>query len=248
MGKLTANEIKSHLAKGSGKYQDGDGLFLRVTGVGVGQWKPRIQHEGKRRDIGLGSAKLVSLAAARAKAAEARKAIREDGRDLIAEKREAKAATITFREAALALHEAHKHQWANTKHSNQWLATLKTYAFPSLGSKAVGAIAAGDIISAIAEVWTAKPETGRRVRQRICAVLDYSHARGWRTSEAPARALSAGKGLPKQAGGKHHPAMPYAEVPAFLTRLRVTGGVWGRLALEFLIFTAARSQEVRLVT
>lgn len=248
MGKLTANEIKSHLAKGLGKYQDGDGLFLRVTGVGVGQWKLRIQHDGKRRDIGLGSSKLVSLAAARAKAADARKAIREDGRDLIAEKREAKAATITFREAALALHEAHKHQWANAKHSSQWLATLKTYAFPSLGAKPVGVIAARDIIAAIAEVWTAKPETGRRVRQRICAVLDYAHARGWRTSEAPARSLTAGKGLPKQAGGKHHPAMPYAEVPAFLTRLRVTGGVWGRLALEFLIFTAARSQEVRLAT
>lgn len=244
MGKLTANEIKACLTKGSGKYQDGDGLFLRVTGVGVGQWKLRIQHDSKRRDIGLGSSKLVSLAAARAKAAEARKAIREDGRDLIAEKREAKAAAITFREAALALHEAHKHQWANAKHSAQWLATLNTYAFPSLAAKPVGAVTAGDIIAAIADVWTAKPETGRRVRQRICAVLDYAHARGWRASEAPARALSAGKGLPKQTGGKHYPAMPYAELPAFLTRLRATGGVWGRLALEFLIFTAARSQEV----
>lgn len=248
MGKLTANDVKSCLAKGTGLYQDGDGLFLRVTGVGVGQWKLRIQHDGKRRDIGLGSSKLVSLAAARAKAAEARKAIREDGRDLIAERREAKAATTTFREAALALHEAHKHQWANAKHSAQWLATLKTYAFPSLGSKPVGAIAAGDIIAAISGVWTTKPETGRRVRQRICAVLDYAHARGWRATEAPARALSAGKGLPKQPGGKHHSAMAYAEVSTFLTRLRASGGVWGRLALEFVIFTAARSQEVRLAT
>lgn len=248
MGKLTANEVKSCLAKGSGTYQDGDGLFLRVTGVGVGQWKLRVQFQGKRRDIGLGSAKLVTLAAARAKAAEARKAIREDKRDLIAEKREAKAAAVTFREAALALHEAHKHQWASEKHGGQWLATLQAYAFPALGSKAVGTITAGDIIAAIAGVWTAKPETGRRVCQRICAVLDYAHARGWRATEAPARALAAGKGLPKQAGGAHHPAMPYAEVPTFLTRLRASGGVWGRLALGFAILTAARSQEVRLAT
>src|SRR6187402_3292406 len=75
MGKLTVNEIKSCLAKGSGTYQDGDGLILRVTAVGVGRWKLRVQHEGKRRDIGLGSTNLVTLAAARAKAAEARKAV-----------------------------------------------------------------------------------------------------------------------------------------------------------------------------
>lgn len=246
MGKLTANEVKAALGK-PGTYQDGDGLFLKVDKRGGAAWRLRIQHEGKRRDIGLGSAKLVTLAAARAKAAEARKAIREDKRDLIAEKREARAA-VTFREAALALHEAHKHQWASAKHGGQWLATLQTYAFPALGAKEVGAITAGHIISAIAGVWTAKPETGRRVRQRICTVLDYAHARGWRATEAPARALAAGKGLPKQAGGAHHPAMPYAEVPAFLTRLRASGGVWGRMALEFVILTAARSQEVRLAT
>jgi integrase len=248
MGNLTANEIKSFLAKGSGTYHDGDGLLLRVTGVGVGQWKLRIQHEGKRRDIGLGSAKLVSLASARAKAADARKAIREDGRDLLAEKREAKAAAVTFREAALALHEARRHQWANGKHGGQWLATLETYAFPLLGTKPVGNVSAGDIIAAIAGVWTAKPETGRRVRQRICAVLDYAHARGWRSTEAPARSLAAGKGLPKQPHGRNHTAMPYDELPMFLTRLRASGGVWGRLALEFTILTAARSQEVRLAT
>lgn len=248
MGKLTANEVKAGLAKGAGTYQDGEGLMLRVTGVGTGQWKLRVQHQGKRRDIGLGSARLVTLAAARAKAAEARKAIREDGRDLITEKRQARAAAVTFREAALALFEAHKHQWTSEKHGDQWIATLETYAFPQLGSKPVGTIGAGDIITAIAKVWAAKPETGRRVRQRICAVLDYADARGWRETDAPARALAAGKGLPKQAGGKHHPALAYTEVPSFLIRLRASGGVWGRLALEFVVLTAARSQEVRLAT
>ena len=245
MGKLTANEVKAALGK-PGTYSDGDGLFLKVSGTKAASWLLRVQHEGKRRDIGLGSAKLVTLAAARAKAAEARKATREDGRDLVAEKRKAKADNITFRESALIYHETHKHQWANAKHGDQWLNTMETYAFPALGSKPVGSITAGEIIAAISEVWTAKPETGRRVRQRICAVLDYAHARGWRSTEAPARSLTAGKGLPKQSGGKHHPAMPYADVPAFLTRLRASGGVWGRLALEFLILTAARSQEVRL--
>ena len=247
MGKLTANEVKAALGR-PGTYQDGDGLILKVDRRGGAAWRLRIQHQGKRSDIGLGSAKLVSLASARAKAAEARKAIREDGRDLLAEKRKSKAAAVTFREAALALHKAREHQWASSKHGGQWLATLETYAFPTLGKKPVGDVTAGDIIAAIAEVWTAKPETGRRVRQRICAVLDYAHARGWRATEAPARSLAAGKGLPRQPHGRNHASMPYDELPMFLTRLRASGGVWGRLALEFTILTAARSQEVRLAT
>jgi integrase len=247
LGKLTANEVKAALGK-PGTYGDGNGLFLKVGKSGSASWLLRVQHEGKRRDIGLGSAKLVTLAAARAKAAEARKATREDGRDLIAEKRKAKAETVTFKEAATTYIQTRKGQWTNAKHGDQWTSTLETYAFPALGSKQVGTISPDDIIKAISEVWSAKPETGRRVRQRICAVLDYAHARGWRTTEAPARSLAAGKGLPKQSGGRHHSAMPYVEVPAFLTRLKASGGVWGRLALEFVILTAARSQEVRLAT
>ncbi|WP_373492487.1 tyrosine-type recombinase/integrase [Parasphingorhabdus sp.] len=247
MGKLTANEVKAVLTK-PGTYSDGDGLFLKVAKSGGASWLVRVQHQGKRRDIGLGSVKLVSLASARAKAAESRKAIREDGRDLIAEKRKAKAASVSFREAALTFYDAHKAQWANAKHGDQWLSTMETYAFPNLGRMSVGTVTAADIIATISEVWTSKPETGRRVRQRICAVLDFAHARGWRTTEAPARSLMAGKSLPKQAAGKHHLSMPYADISAFLIRLRVSGGVWGRMALEFVIFTAARSQEVRLAT
>ncbi|WP_449474073.1 tyrosine-type recombinase/integrase [Sphingobium chungangianum] len=245
MGKLTANEVKAALAK-PGTYGDGDGLFLKVSRTGGASWLLRVQHDGKRRDIGLGSAKLVTLAAARAKAAEARKATREDGRDLVAEKRKAKAENVTFREAALTYHETHKNQWANAKHGEQWINTMEAYAFPSLGSKPVGSITAGEIITAISKVWTTKPETGRRVRQRICSVLNFAHARGWRSTEAPSAALAAGNGLPKQNAGRHHAAMAHADVPAFLTRLRVSGGTWGRLALEFVILTAARSQEVRL--
>lgn len=247
MGKLTANEVKALLAK-PGTYGDGEGLFLKVSRTGGASWLLRVQHQGKRRDIGLGSAKLVTLAAARAKAAEARKATREDGRDLVAEKRKAKAQSVTFQEAALTYHETHKNQWSNAKSDDQWINSITAYAFPSLGSKPVGSITAGEIISAISKVWTEKPETGRRVKQRIRAVLNFAHARGWRSTEAPSDALAAGNGLPKQKGGKHHPAMPYADVPAFITRLRTAGGTWSRLALEFVILTAARSQEVRWAT
>lgn len=126
MGKLTANEVKATLTK-PGTYGDGDGLFLKVSRTGGASWLLRVQHEGKRRDIGLGSAKLVTLAAARAKAAEAHKATREDGRDLVAEKQKAKTENVTFREAAPAYHETHKDQWANAKHGDQWINTMKAY-------------------------------------------------------------------------------------------------------------------------
>lgn len=247
MGKLTANEVRAVLVT-PGTYQDGDGLILRVDKRGGAAWRLRVQHRGKRRDIGLGSAKIVTLAQARAKAAEARAAIRLDGRDIIAERRGAKAAAVTFRQAAVALYESRKSQWANAKHADQWLTTLEKYAFPSLGAKPVSEVMANHIIATLSGLWMAKPETGRRLRQRICSVLDYAHARGWRATEAPARSLAAGKGLPKQPTGKHHLALPYADVPEFLTRLRASGGVWGRHALEFAILTAARSQEVRLAT
>src|SRR5262245_33608763 len=134
MGKLTANEVKAALGT-PGTYQDGDGLILKVDKRGGAAWRVRVQHKGKRRDIGLGSAKIGSLAQARGKAAEARAAIRMEGRDIVAERREAKAAAVTFREAALTMHESHQHQWANEKHGDQWLSTLEKYAFPALGAK-----------------------------------------------------------------------------------------------------------------
>lgn len=247
MGKLTANEVKAAVGR-PGVYQDGDGLFLKVDSRGGASWKVRVQHEGKRRDYSLGSAKLVTLAEARAKAGDVRKAVRIEGRDVRAEKRKAAAETITFRQAATALHDSHARQWQNKKHAAQWLATLETYAFPTLGNCPVGTIEAGDIISAISTVWSEKPETGRRVRQRICATLDYAHAKGWRTSEAPSRSLAAGKGLPRQPRQDgHRLAMPYADVPAYMLKLRERFS-FGRLALEFLILTAARSVEVRGAT
>ncbi len=125
---------------------------------------------------------------------------------------------------------------------------LKTYAFPKLGDRPVGDIDAADIVLALQSVWTTKPETGRRLRQRICATLDYAHTQGWRATEAPARSLAAGRGLPRQPPrDTHRLAMPYANVPSYLLRLRERFS-FGRLALEFLILTAARSQEVREAT
>jgi hypothetical protein len=103
MGKLTAVAVKAALAN-PGTYQDGDGLFLKVDKRGGAYWNLRVQQDGKRRDIGIGSAKLLTLADARHKAAELRRAIKVDQRDVLAEKKDDAAAKVTFRAAALQYH------------------------------------------------------------------------------------------------------------------------------------------------
>lgn len=249
MGKLSAVAVKAALAN-PGTYQDGDGLFLKVGKSGAASWLVRLQQEGKRRDIGLGSAKLLTLAEAREKAGQLRKAIKVEKRDVLAERKDEAAAKVTFRDAARQYHAENEAGWKSTVYARQWLASLENYAFPKLGDKPTGGIAAADIITVLTPIWQEIPETARQVRNRICAVLDYAHAKGWRSREAPSGngSLKAGRGLPRQVKARENrKAMPYVALPAFITALRRKPS-FGRLALDLLILTGARSQEVRLAT
>lgn len=249
MGKLTAISVKAAMGI-PGTYQDGDGLFLKVTSSGAASWVLRLQHDGKRKDIGLGGAKLITLAGARDKARELRTAVKVERRDILAERKDATAAKVTFREAATQYHAENEGGWKSQTYARQWLASLENYAFPKLGSETTGAITAADIITTLQPIWQEIPETARQVRNRICAVLDYSHAKGWRSSEAPSGngSLKAGRGLPRQVKERsNRKAMPYVAIPAFLTDLQRKHS-YGRLALELLILTGVRSQEVRLAT
>lgn len=243
MGKLTATAVAA--AKVTGRYGDGDGLFLLVSGTGSKSWVVRVQKNGKRRDIGLGSAKKVPLAKARADAAVARSQV-EAGVDPVAERRKA-AGIPTFRQAAAIVHAESKRGWRNGKHQDQWLSTLEAYAFPTIGDMPISAIQSPEIRDLLASIWLEKPETARRVRQRVATVLDWGFAKGYRDAEAPMRTIS--KGLPKQrAKPAHHAALPFADLPAFMVTLRNGGETAGRLALEAAILTAARGGEVRGVT
>lgn len=240
MGKLTATRVRALTEPG--RYSDGDGLFLELNGKDSGRWLLRIQADGRRRDIGLGSLKSVSLADAREAALLMRKKIAQ-GIDPVAERKQERQVIPTFRKAAELVHEEHEKAWKNGKHQKQWLATLMTYAFPKMGALPVNDIEGPLIRDVLAPIWLAKPETARRVRQRIGTVLDWAYAKGFRTTEAPMRSLS--KGLPRQPKKDgHFAAMPYQKVPDFLGRLGERESV-GRLALEALILTAARSGEIR---
>lgn len=238
MGKLNPLQVRN--LKEPGRYSDGDGLILEVRPGGSKSWIARLQANGRRRDYGLGSLKDISLTEARDKAREYRKQLRV-GSDPLEAKRLAREIP-TFKAAAKAYHCEWKRHRRNAKHEAQWLSTLEAYAFPRFGDLRVDQIGTGHVRDALAEIWLTKSETARRVRQRIGKVLDYAHGAGWR----PAFAMSAVNGsLPEQPRktGRFE-AMPYARVPEFLDALKSRVSM-GRLALEALILTAARSGEMR---
>ena len=149
----------------------------------------------------------------------------------------------TFKEAAETVHKEHAKAWKNAKHCDQWINTLTTYTFPVFGDRKVGQVRTPDVLKALTPIWLTKPETARRVRQRIGTVLDWAKAAGYRSGDNPVDEIS--KALPRQSDRKNHlAALPYVEVSAFLRRLHESEPTAASLALEFLILTAARTGEV----
>ena len=239
MGKLSATAVKA--ATRPGKLGDGDGLFLMIQPGGGKSWVCRVQKNGNRRDFGLGSVSKVSLATARERAREIRTWV-ELGLDPIFERRKVQGIP-TFRQASARVIAAHSKTWRNEKHEKQWLQTLETYVFPQIGDLQVHEITGPMIRNLLSDIWLTKPETARRVRQRIGTVLDWAYASGYRETEAPMRAIT--KGLPRQPKQDgHFAAMPYTKVSAFMVKLTERES-FSRLALRFAILTAVRSGEVR---
>ena len=237
---LTARAVDA--AKTPGKYFDGNGLYLRVDKSGGRFWVQRIVIRGKRREIGLGSPELVTLAKAREVARENRR-LAYEGQDPIQLRNEARA-VLTFEEAARMVHDLHKPTWRNDKHAAQFIATLETYAFPTMGRLRVSEVTSADVMGVLSPIWTTKAETARRVRQRIGTVLKWAMAKGWR-KDNPADAVTLA--LPKVDKTKEHrKAMPYPEVMACLRAVQASGaGLVTKAALEFLVLTACRSGEAR---
>ncbi|NLZ43194.1 MAG: integrase arm-type DNA-binding domain-containing protein [Comamonadaceae bacterium] len=225
-----------------GYHAIGDGLYLQVSASGARSWIFRYSHGGRRREMGLGGYPTVSLAQARARAQDLCRLVRAGG-DPLAQR---PAATLTFRQCAEAYIEARRAGWRNAKHAAQWQATLAAYAYPILGEVPVAAIAVGEVCRVLEPIWRSRTETANRVRGRIEAVLDWATARGHRAGDNPARWRGhLDKILPARAKvqrTRHHAAMPYAEVPAFIAALADQEGI-AALALRFVILTAARTGE-----
>jgi integrase len=196
--------------------------------------------------MGLGRYPETTLAAARARALEIRREIDATRRDPLAEHRRAKG--LAFKAAAEALIASKEPGWRNAKHRQQWGNTLASYVYPSLADRDVRAIDSQDVLAVLRPIWTAKPETASRVRQRIEAVLDYAKAIGACTGDNPARWRGhLDHLLPKPGKVKaveHHAARDWRKAPSFMADLAGREGVAAR-ALAFAVLTAARSGEVR---
>ncbi len=244
MGKLTATKVKA-ITK-PGLHGDGAGLYLRVAPGGSRQWIQRIVIHGKRSDVGLGPCPTVSLANAR-QLAEANRAAIAEGRDPLAEKRKAK--MPTFEEAARQVHKANLPRWRNGKHTQQWLNTLTRPAFPVIGDMTVDKIGREDVLRVLTPIWSNKPETARRVRQRIRAVLRWCQAHGFVEHNMAGEIIDGAlPPMPKLVKG-HHRALPYQEVADALSTIEASkASLSARLCLRFTILTAARSGESRGAT
>jgi len=263
---LTAVKLRTKIP---GRYTDGSGLALLVKPSGARSWVLRIMANRVRRDIGLGSVdidrplgpvsdaldavplgrrRLLTLAEARLKAAEGRRLIRA-GLDPVAVWQKDAIEIPTFEAKARAYWKVNEASWRNEKHRQTWLASLETYAFPSLGEKRVDEIDAGDISSILGPIWLDKPETADRVQQRICTVLTAAKVAKERNEAAPS-VKEIKEGLPRRSETnsrqeQHLAAMHYRDLPALIRNVRTSPITVARLALLFTFYTCVRSGEVR---
>ena len=240
---LSAARVKA--LKEPGRYSDGGGLHLFISKAGRKSWVHRITIEGRRRDIGLGGFPSVSLAQAREQAIANRTAI-AGGRDPAADRR--RPAMPTFKEAALAVHEANRPLWRNVKHATGWIRSLERHAMPILGGIPIDRIGSADVLRVLTPIWTTKPETARRVRQRMRTVFRWAMAHGFTVTNPAGEAIDGG--LPRMPKVRaHFRSLPYQEVGSALETVEASrASVPAKLCFRFLVLTAVRSGEARGAT
>ncbi|HRD87313.1 MAG TPA: tyrosine-type recombinase/integrase [Accumulibacter sp.] len=256
---LTAKKVQS--LKTQGRHSDGAGLYLAIDGKGNKRWVFMWQRDGKQREAGLGSAlghTPVSLAQAREFAEKMRDDLRlgldplkaREARKLEAKKAEGQAATNAlprFRDYAAGYIAAREGGWRNAKHARQWAQTILGPHCAHIHDTRVDEVTTTDVLAVLRPIWSARPETASRIRQRIEAILGAAISEFELQRQNPARwKTHLERLLPRQSASepRHHPAMPWQDVPAFVARLRELRSPSAR-CLEFAIYTAARSGEAR---
>jgi len=252
--RLIARDLKR---KTPGTYGDGLGLWLQVSAGKHGtnrSWEFRFTVNGRPRFMGLGSVNTIGLAKARELARECRE-LRLRGIDPIEDRKQRRAAqaaaarrAISFDECARAYMAAKRAEWRSAKHAGEWVSTLARDVSPAIGKLPVETIDTALVVKALKPVWERAPESASRLRGRIEAILDWAAVSGFRVADTPNPARWPGHlehlfAVPSKRAKEHLAAMPFADVPAFMAKLRAADSTAGR-ALEFLILTAARRGEV----
>ena len=244
---LTGVEVQRK--KTPGMYADGNGLNLKVDPSGAKRWVLRVTIAGKRHNLGLGGYPSVGLREARERADEYQRAIRQ-GRDPLAEIRQAavmsrRPETPTFQEMAEEVIKFRQQTWSSNRHRTQWEQSLKKYAYPAVGSKPIDEVTSNDVLTILEPIWIGNHETAKRVRQRLSVIFERAMARGWRQDNPAGDRVSGGL-VPVRQVIVNHPALPFAEVPSALQRVRESSAALEtRLSFEFLVLTASRAGEVR---
>ena len=226
-----------------GRHADGNGLYLFVQSSGTRSWIQRLVIRGRRRELGLGSVALVSLAEAREKALANRKLAREGG-DPLAEKRRSRGMP-SFAEAAATVIEQKRAGWRDPRQALQWMSSLRRYAFPSIGDMAVSDVTSADVLEILTPIWHVKAALARNIQWRIRAVLEWAVAMEYR-ADNPCDRIGPVLG-PQYDVTKHLQALPHREVAGAIETVRVSEAEpVVALVFEFLVLTAARWSEVRL--
>lgn len=245
---LTNASIKRTMTPGD--YSDGFGLTLRVDLTGHKRWFQRLTVDGKRRNMGLGSYPAVTLEDAR-KLAFANVRAAKEGRDPIQAKRDLAAKgrmpkAPMFREVAERVMKLRRPTWT-PRVAETWKRTLEQHVYPSIGTRLCYAVTGADVLAILEPMWNTTPRQADCVKHRLKVVFDYAVANEWRPDNPVTKAQGA---LPRRKGDPvHHEAMPYTDIPGFIRTLREsTAEPVTQRAVEFLILTAARLGEVRLMT
>jgi integrase len=244
-GKLTKKLVEN---LGAGRHGDGGGLYLVVDPSGARRWIVRVTVKGQknqkgaplRTDFGLGGADVVTLNQARDRALEYRRMAKQGLNPRFNAQRD----IPTFEEVAQQVHIDRMPTWKNQKHGQQWINTLRDYAFPKIGRMPIDSIDQLEVLMCLSPIWTEKHETARRLSQRIKIVLDVAKSKGLRSGENPVTAIKDAQVLPKvKAKPKHHLAMRWQDVPAFYADLTSRNAMSAR-ALRFTCLTGSRTNEV----
>ncbi|THD71639.1 site-specific integrase [Thalassobius vesicularis] len=244
-GKLTKKLVEN---LGPGRHGDGSGLYLVVDPSGARRWIVRVTVKGQRNskggplrtDFGLGGADVVTLNQARERALEYRRMAKQGLSPRYNVQRE----IPTFEEIAQQVHIERMPTWKNTKHGQQWINTLRDYAFPKIGRMPVDSIDQPEILMCLSPIWTEKHETARRLSQRLKVVLDVAKSKGFRSGENPVTAIKDAGVLPKVVKKpKHHQAMRWGDVPSFFADLKERKATAAK-ALMFTCLSGSRTGEV----
>ena len=244
-GKLTKKLVEN---LGPGRHGDGNGLYLVVDPSGARRWIVRVVVKGQRNktggplrtDFGLGGADIVTLNQARDRALEYRRMAKQG----LNPRYNARQEIPTFAEVAQQVHIERMPTWKNAKHGQQWINTLRDYAFPKIGRMPVDSIGQPEVLMCLSPIWTEKHETARRLAQRIKIVLDVAKSKGFRDGENPVTAIKDAQVLPKvKTRPKHHKAMAWQDTPAFYADLKSRRAMAAK-ALMFTCLTGSRTSEV----